>query len=55
MGSQLAGLEAHLGALAKAAEALRLVSPLHDRPTGDRETPLSDRELDAPRREPADD
>jgi alkanesulfonate monooxygenase SsuD/methylene tetrahydromethanopterin reductase-like flavin-dependent oxidoreductase (luciferase family) len=54
MRSELAGLEAHLGALATAAEALRLGSALHDRPTGDRETPLSDRELGAPRREPAD-
>jgi probable F420-dependent oxidoreductase len=54
MGSELAGLEAHLGALAKAAEALRLRSARHDRPTQDRGTPLSDRELDAPRREPAD-
>jgi uncharacterized protein (DUF427 family) len=54
MRSELAGLEAHLGALATAAEALRLGSALQDRPTGDRETPLRDRELDEPRREPAD-
>jgi len=48
MGSELAGLEAHLGALAQAAEALRLASALQDRLTGNRKTPLSDRQLDAP-------